>query len=119
MRNHTKERKPHDTTVQIRAQLIRNKIAADWQIVHEMLTGERRRRAPDGRDVYEIWADIVLENPPAALAFMMERILPKPLDEQGVNPQLTSIQNLYLTAIQAANQMPAPKAIEHESDTEW
>jgi hypothetical protein len=74
-----------------------------------------KRRTKDGRTLVEAWADAVLADPAAGFAYVNEYILMK--DAQPTdNTQLTSIQNLYLTAVQQASKMPAP-SIEH--DDEW
>jgi hypothetical protein len=92
-----------------------------------MLTDPRApRRDAKGRDVFEVWADLVLENPPREFARVIAEILPPlPPDETGAGAAVvTNIQALYLTAIQAAQHAPKPKPLEIDgkldsSDEEW
>jgi hypothetical protein len=49
--------------------MTRNKMRADWEIVCAMLTDPKApRRDAQGRDVFEVWADMVLANPAAGCA---------------------------------------------------
>jgi hypothetical protein len=95
-------------------------MAADWGVVRDMLTGDKPRRDAQGRDVFQVWADLVLANPPEEFARVARDILPAEAPENSsTNAMITNIQSLYLTAVQAANRMPDPRivdAIAKESD---
>jgi hypothetical protein len=87
---------------------------ADWDQVHRMLTDPRSpRRDAQGRDVYEVWADLVLSNPPVEYARAAQSILPpEPVDSATAGAVVTSIQNLYLSAVVKANRMADPRVVE-------
>jgi hypothetical protein len=102
-------RAPPFSSAQARGRLQRHRIGAAWDTVWRMLTDPKApRRDAQGRDVYEAWCDLVLENPGAEIARVIKEILPPiPLENQGVTPGLVAnIQSLYLTAVQAANAEP-------------
>jgi hypothetical protein len=85
-----------------------------------MLTDPKRpRRDAKGRDVFEVWADLVLENPPAEFARVARDILPpEQLDDSNGNSIVTSIQNLYLSAVVKANRIPDPRVVEALAEPE-
>jgi hypothetical protein len=97
-------------------------MAARWAEVLDLLeTGKKRTK--DGQTLIERWAELTLENPHEMFAFVNAHILPKEQETQP-NQQLTSIQNLYLTAVQQASRMPAPlvlggSPVVPDDDTEW
>jgi hypothetical protein len=92
-------------TPQVRGRMLRTKMACDWATVHAMLTGKAPRKDAQGRNVWEVWADCVLANPPAEYARVIREILPQEQPEGAVpaGAMITNIQALYLTALQAAN----------------
>jgi hypothetical protein len=92
---------------------LRHKMVADWGVVQDMLTGHKPRRDAQGRDVFEVWADMVLANPAAEYARVARDILPpEPLDDSNANSVVTSIQNLYLSAVIKANRVADPRVVE-------
>ena len=105
-----------------RGHLLRGRMAARWAEVLDLLeTGKKRTK--DGQTLIERWAELTLENPSEMFAFVNAYILPKEQETQS-NQQLTSIQNLYLTAIQQASKMPAPLALDAShtlpsDDSDW
>jgi hypothetical protein len=91
-------------------------MSAEWgRVLHLLETG---RKDAKGRTVTEVWADMVLANPGEEFSRVSNMILPKdiPVSESG-NNVITSIQALYLTAVQKANAAPAPRVIEGKE--EW
>jgi hypothetical protein len=93
----------------------RHRLRAMWDTVERMLTDPKApRRDAAGRDVFEVWADLVLENPPLEFARVAKDILPaeRPEDNAGAGAIVTNIQALYLTAVQAANRAPDPRVVE-------
>lgn len=96
----------------------RLRMAGKWAATLDLL----ETRTKNGKNLVEIWADLTLDNPAEMFAFVNEHVLSKePIDQP--NQQLTSIQNLYLTAIQQASRMPAP-ALDvtpalPDDDSEW
>src|SRR5215471_13526857 len=98
------------TTEDAHAHRSRHKMRADWDTVRGMLTGAKPRRDKLGRDVFEVWADLVLENPPQEY----ERALK--LFPQTKEPEFNNVTNnigaLYLQAVQMANRTPDPRIIE-------
>jgi hypothetical protein len=99
----------------VAARMTRNKMRADWDTVHAMLTDPKApRRDSQGRTVYEVWADLVLANPAEEFARVARDILPKeqPTTGDGTSSTTLSIQQLYLTAVQAAQLAPNPRLIE-------
>ena len=91
------------------------KMRADWDTVHAMLTDSKApRRDSQGRTVYEVWADMVLANPAEEFARVARDILPKEqlTTDDGTSSTTLSIQQLYLTAVQAAQLAPNPRLIE-------
>ena len=94
-------------------------MAAVWSQVLDLL----EKRHKNGQNLVERWADLTLDDPATMFAFVNEHILPKEPEEQS-NQQLTSIQNLYLTAIQQASKMPPPLVLDAShslpsDDTDW
>jgi hypothetical protein len=88
-------------------------MAADWGVVRDMLTGDKPRRDAQGRDVFEVWADMVLANPPQEYARVARDILsPETPENSNTNAMVTNIQSLYLTALQAANRVPDPRIVD-------
>jgi hypothetical protein len=88
-------------------------MAADWGVVRDMLTGDKPRRDAQGRDVFEVWADIVLANPPQEYARVGRDILsPETPENSNTNPMVTNIQSLYLTALREANRVPNPLIVD-------
>jgi hypothetical protein len=91
--------------------MLRNRMAAEWQRVLDML--DKGRRDPQGRTITEVWADMVLADPPAMFALVAAEILPKEQQDTSVGTGNTlSIQQLYLTAVQAAQSAPNPRQLE-------
>jgi hypothetical protein len=82
----------------------RNKMRADLDTVRAMLTDPKApRRDAQGRDVFEVWADMVLANPAAEHARVAHDILPAEVADRGVSDAVvTNIRSLYLTAVQQA-----------------
>jgi hypothetical protein len=101
----------------VAARMTRNKMRADWDTVRAMLTDPKTpRRDALGRDVFEVWADMVLANPPVEYARVARDILPaEPADTEN-NAVVTNIQSLYLTAVQAANRVPDPRVVEASAE---
>jgi hypothetical protein len=98
-----------DMPATVRGRVLRNRMAAEWQRVLDML--EKGRKDPKGRTITEVWADMVLADPPAMFALVAAEILPKEQQVDGNSPSL-SIQQLYLTAVQSAQNAPNPRQIE-------
>jgi hypothetical protein len=98
----------------VASRMTRNKMRADWDTVRAMLTDPKRpRRDALGRDVFEVWADMVLANPSAEYARVARDILPpEPLDSSNANSVVTSIQNLYLSAVIKANRVADPRVVD-------
>jgi hypothetical protein len=95
----------------------RHRMNAEWKRVLDML--EKGRLDPKGRTVTEVWADMVLANPGEEFARVSSMLLPKELPQtEGGGNVITSIQALYLTAVQKANTTAEPIAIEHKRDDE-
>jgi hypothetical protein len=103
------QRYPEDMPANVRGRMLRNRMAAEWQRVLDML--EKGRKDPQGRTITEVWADMVLADPPAMFALVASEILPKEQQVDGSSPSL-SIQQLYLTAVQSAQNAPNPRQIE-------
>jgi hypothetical protein len=101
--------KYEDMPAAVRARMLRNRMAAEWQRVLDML--EKGRKDPKGRTITEVWADMVLADPPAMFALVAAEILPKEQQDSANSPSL-SIQQLYLTAVQSAQNAPNPRQIE-------
>jgi hypothetical protein len=92
----------------------RHRLRAMWDTVERMLTDPKApRRDAAGRDVFEVWADLVLQNPPLEFARVAREILPPEKAEEGAGGSaiVTNIQSLYLTAVQAANRAPDPRIV--------
>ena len=92
----------------------RHRLRAMWDTVERMLTDPKApRRDAAGRDVFEVWADLVLQNPPLEFARVAKDILPaeRPEDGAGAGAIVNNIQALYLTAVQAANRAPDPRVV--------
>jgi hypothetical protein len=101
----------------VAARMTRNKMRADWDTVRAMLTDPKTpRRDAQGRDVFEVWADMVLANPAAEYARVARDILPAEPADTGNSSVVTSIQSLYLTALQAANRVPDPRVVDALAD---
>jgi hypothetical protein len=98
----------------VAARMTRNKMRADWDTVRAMLTDPKApRRDAQGRDVFEVWADMVLANPSAEYARVARDILTAETQENSNNNAVVNnIQSLYLTALQAANRMPDPRVVD-------
>jgi hypothetical protein len=96
-----------------RVRMTRHRMRAIWDTVERMLTDPKApRRDAAGRDVFEVWADLVLQNPPLEFARVANEILPPEPSGGGENsPAITNIQSLYLTAVQAANRAPDPRIV--------
>jgi hypothetical protein len=107
----------------VASRMTRNKMRADWDTVRAMLTDPKAPpRDAQGRDVFEVWADMVLVNPAAEYARVARDILPTEVTDSGVsNEVVTNIQSLYLTAVQQANRDPDPRVVEvmAEKDEWW
>ena len=92
----------------------RHRLRAMWDTVERMLTDPKApRRDAAGRDVFEVWADLVLQNPPLEFARVAKDILPaeRPEDAVAGGAIVNNIQALYLTAVQAANRAPDPRVV--------
>jgi hypothetical protein len=102
----------------VAARMTRNKMRADWDTVRAMLTDPKApRRDALGRDVFEVWADLVLANPPAEYARVARDILPAETpDNSNGNSVVMSIQQLYLQAVQEANRQPDPRIVEASAE---
>jgi hypothetical protein len=96
-----------------RVRMTRHRMRAIWDTVERMLTDPKApRRDAAGRDVFEVWADLVLQNPPLEFARVANEILPPEPSGGGENSlAITNIQSLYLTAVQAANRAPDPRIV--------
>ena len=82
-------------------------MTAEWGLVLDMLTGDKPRRTKDGRNITEVWADMVLADPPGEFARVAQYLLPPELaPDAGAGAVVTNIQSLYLTALTAANVRP-------------
>jgi hypothetical protein len=103
----------------------RARMTAEWSLVLDMLTGEKPRRTKDGRNITQVWADLVLADPPGEFARVAEYLLPPEAVEGASNSSVvTNIQSLYLTALQAASREPNPRTIESTAEpakeaSEW
>jgi hypothetical protein len=93
----------------------RARMTAEWGLVLDMLTGKKPRRTKDGRNITQVWADMVLADPPGEFARVAEYLLPPEVPDAaaGAGATITNIQALYLTALQAASREPNPRTIEH------
>jgi hypothetical protein len=102
----------------VAARMTRNKMRADWDTVRAMLTDPRSpRRDAQGRDVFQVWADMVLANPAVEYARVARDILPAEIpDDSNSNSVVTNIQQLYLTAVQEANRRPDPRVVEASAE---
>jgi hypothetical protein len=92
----------------------RHRMRAIWDQVERMLTDpDAPRRDASGRDVFEVWADLVLQNPPLEFARVAREIVPPEPAQNDANAggMVTNIQSLYLTAVQAANRDPDPRVV--------
>jgi hypothetical protein len=98
----------------VAARMTRNKMRADWDTVRAMLTDPKSpRRDAHGRDVFEVWADMVLANPSAEYARVARDILPAETpDDSNGNAVVKYIQTLYLTAVQRAQRAPDPRVVD-------
>jgi hypothetical protein len=75
---------------------------ADWDTVRAMLTDPKRPRCDAlGRDVFQVWADMVLANPAAEYARVARDILPAETEDNSNSSVVNNIRALYLTAVQA------------------
>ena len=93
---------------------LRHKMVADWGVVRDMLTGAKPRRDAQGRDVFEVWADLVLANPAEEFARVARDILPQaePENTNAANNNVMNIGQLYLQAVQAANKSLDAKIVD-------
>jgi hypothetical protein len=94
----------------------RARMTAEWSLVLDMLTGDKPRRTKDGRNITQVWADLVLADPPGEFARVAEYLLPPEASDGAAGAGgnvVTNIQSLYLTALQAASREPNPRTIEH------
>src|ERR1700750_2616915 len=74
----------NEMSMSVAARMTRNKMRADWDTVRAMLTDPRTpRRDAQGRDVFEVWADMVRANPPAEYARVACDILPAETPDSG------------------------------------
>jgi hypothetical protein len=92
---------------------LRHKMVADWGVVRDMLTGDRPRRDAQGRDVFQVWADLVLANPPEEFARVARDILPpaEP-DTNAANNNVMNIGALYLQAVRDVNRNHEAKIVD-------
>jgi hypothetical protein len=103
----------NEMSMSVAARMTRNRMRADWDTVLAMLTDPKSpRRDAQGRDVFEVWADMVLANPAAEYARVARDILPAEPADMGNDAMVTNIQSLYLTAVQAANREPDPRVVD-------
>jgi hypothetical protein len=114
---HRKDAIPVGQRYRARGMALRHRMSTEWKRVLDML--EKGRLDPKGRTVTEVWADMVLANPGEEFARVSSMLLPKELPQtEGGGNVITSIQALYLTAVQKANTTTEPITIEHKSDDE-
>jgi hypothetical protein len=102
----------------VRSRKSRDRMECEWGFVLDMLTGangKKQRRHKDGRTLTEVWADLVLDDPPGEFARVAQHLLLPDPDAAGASggSVVTNIQALYLTALQAASREPNPRTIEH------
>jgi hypothetical protein len=101
----------------VASRMTRNKMRADWDTVRAMLTDPKRpRRDAQGRDVFEVWADMVLANPAAEYARVAGDILPAETQDNSNSSVVNNIQTLYLAAVQEANRRPNPRIVEASAE---
>ena len=98
----------------VRARHLRNRMAAQWGYVLTMLETGKRKDA-QGRTLTEAWADMVLADPAGEFSRVCADILPKETADAVQSGATLSIQQLYLTAVQAAQSAPNPKQIDGQS----
>jgi hypothetical protein len=100
---------------QLLAKITRHRLRAQWDIVWGMLTGAKPRRAADGRDVYQVWADMVLADPPGEIARALT-FFPKEHEQKQSDSNVTNnIGALYLQAVQSANRAPDARIVDVEA----
>jgi hypothetical protein len=90
----------------------RRRMTAEWALVLDMLTGEAPRKTKDGRNITQVWADMVLADPPGEFARVAQYLLPPEAPEAGQAGNVTNVQALYLMAVQAANRDARPEITE-------
>jgi hypothetical protein len=99
-------------TPNVRGRQTRHRMVCEWNFVLDMLTGKAPRRDAQGRTVIEVWADLVLANPPLEFARVAREILPQETPESGAaGATASSIQTLYLVAMREVSH-EAQKVIE-------
>lgn len=89
----------------------RNQMRADWDRVRALLaSGARKHR--DGRDVWQVWADLVLENPPVEYERAM-KLFPGAVGQpEGHGSVHIDARALYLQAVIGANKPAEPVTID-------
>ena len=97
----------------------RHKMRADWDTVNAMLTGEKPRKTADGRDVFQVWADLVLIDPPKEYERAIKLFPPLPVEKTTDQQTNLSIGALYLQAVQLANKEPDQRVVEQVAKSEW
>jgi hypothetical protein len=103
----------------VAARLTRNKMRADWDTVRAMLTDPKTpRHDAQGRDVFQVWADMVLANPAAEYARAARDILPAEAQDKSNSSVVNNIQALYLTAVQQAQHAPDPRVVDASALTQ-
>src|SRR6516165_4574904 len=91
----------NEMSASVAARMTRNRMRADWDTVLAMLTDPKTpRRDAQGRDVFEVWADMVLANPAAEYARVARH------DNSNGGSVVNNIQALYMTAVQDATRRP-------------
>ena len=102
-------RREGESSAQVYAERTRNRARAAFDVVLEMLTGDPKKRRRDalGRDVFEVWADLVLANPGVEL----ERAF-KLFPQAAQQPEAAlNIGALYLQAVQLVNTQQTEAAV--------
>jgi hypothetical protein len=100
------------TAVTSYGRALRQKMVADWGVVRGMLTGDKPRRDAQGRDVFQVWADLVLANPAEEFARVARDILPPAEPDTNAANNVMNIGALYVQAVQAANKSLEAKIVE-------
>jgi hypothetical protein len=87
----------------VASRMTRNKMRADWDTVRAVDRSENTAARALGRNVFQVWADMVRANPAAEYVRVAWDILPaETMDDPNNNAVVNNIQALYLTAVQQA-----------------
>jgi hypothetical protein len=96
----TRARGGNEMSQSVAARMTRNKLRADWDAVRAMLTDPKTPRR-------EVWADMVLANPPAEYARVARDILPAETpDDPNSNAVVNNIQACARIGIRYSKQHP-------------